>query len=271
MKVMNHNSVNQMMQRYWANSNAANARAIRNLASGYKINSAADNAAGLAIARRMTAQITGLGTAGRNAQDTVSMLQTADGVLGSVNEVVGRMNELAMRAGNGILSTDERKMLQAEYDQLTAEVDRIGENTNFNGNRLFDNSSYTMQVGASAGETMEISMGNISAASLGLDKVDLTTTEGAGKALNTIKNATQIISSQRGDIGASENRLQHLMDNLSNGEVNMAESLSKIMDADFGYETMNRSISNVLNMTSISMMKNASYLMSYNTMQLLMR
>lgn len=260
-----------MMQRYWASANAANTRAIRNLASGYKINSAADNASGLAIARQMNAQITGLSTAGRNAQDTVSMLQTADGVLGSVNEVVGRMNELAMRAGNGILSKDERKMLQAEYDQLAGEIDRIGENTNFNGNRLFDGSSYTMQVGASAEETMDVATGSVSAASLGLDQVDLTTAEGAGKALNTIKDATRIISSQRANIGASENRLQHLMDNLSNSEVNLTESLSKIMDADFGYETMNRSISDALGLTSISMMKNASYLMSYNTMQLLMR
>ncbi|MCI8441742.1 MAG: flagellin [Provencibacterium sp.] len=268
---MNHNSVNQMMQRYWASANAANARAIRKIASGYRINSAADDAAGLAIARQMNAQVTGLSTAGRNAQDAVSMLQTADSVLGSVGEVVGRMNELAMRASNGILSGDDRQMLQQEYNQLATEVDRIGQNTNFNGNRLFDDSSYTMQVGPSAEETMDITMGSISSASLGLDQVDLTSAESAGRAVNTIKNATQIIASQRGEIGASENRLQHLMDNLSGSEVDLRQSLSRIADADFSTEAMNRSISDALGLTTISMMKNASYLMSYNTMQLLMR
>ncbi|MCI8622457.1 MAG: flagellin FliC [Provencibacterium sp.] len=271
MKINNNSGVNQLMQRYWSSANAASARAIRNIASGYKINSAADNASGLAIARRMNAQITGMSTASRNTQDAVSMLQTADGILSTVGDVVGRMNELAMRAGNGILSDDERQMLQAEYDQLASEVDRIGQSSSFNGNKLFDGSTYTMQVGEEGGNTKDVTMGELSAAGLGLDKVDLTSVQSAGKAVNTIREATRIVSSQRAAIGASENGLQSLLNNLGNSEINLADSLSKIMDADIATETMNRNISDALGLTSLAMMKNSSYLAPYNTLQLLMR
>lgn len=270
MKVMNHNPVNQLMQRYWATANASNVRAIRNLASGYRINSVADDAAGLSAARRMHVHSAGLDSASRNAQDAVSMLQTADGVLYSAQDVVARMGELAERASNGVLSDPGRGMLQNEYQKLTSELDKIGQ-TSFNGCLLFDGSSYTVQMGIGPEDTAELTMDVISAASLGLDRVELSSTQDADWALDTIWDAAQSLSSQRAAIGASENGLLSLIGSLGSSDLHLGESLSKIADADMAEESMNRDISAALGLTAMSMMKNASYLVPYNTLQLLMR
>ncbi len=271
MNIQNNRSVNNMMARYFQATNLAAAKSLKNIASGYKINSAADDASGLAIAQKLLSQTTSIGVAGQNTQDAVSMVQVADGAMGSAQDILNRMGELATRASNGILGTEERQMLQAEYDQLAQELDHIGSSTNFNGQKVLDGSDYTMQIGASADETMDISMPELSSQGLGLDKVDLTSSAGANAAMEAIQNASNQVSASRGEIGAFENRLEHTYNNLGTMEENLLSSLSSIRDADMGKEMLNMTMSKTLDQVSVAMMRNAQNLMSYNAMQLLAR
>lgn len=269
MKVMNHNPVNQLMQRYWATANASNMRAIRNLASGYRINSEAGDAASLAIARKIHTNATGLDNASHNTQDAVSMLQTADGVLQNAQDVVSRMGELADRAANGVLSYPGRGMLENEYQKLTSELDWLGEAT-FNDRLLFDGSRYTIQTGTGPEDTAELTMDILSTANLGLDQVDFSSARSANWSMDIIWDAAQRLYDQRAAIGASENGLLSLMGDLGNSEIRLSESLSHLVDSDMAEESMNRDISAALGLTAMSMMKNAPYLISYNSLQLLM-
>ncbi len=257
------------MQRYFQAANAASAKSIRNIASGYRVNTAADDAAGLAIGQKMYAQITGLQAASQNTQDAISMVRVADGALGNVHDVLNRMNELASRASNGTFSDEERGALQAEYDQLSDEINRIGQASNFNGNPLFDGSSYTMQIGESAGDTMDISLNELSTKNLGLDKTNLMSAQSAMQASTALRSATNTVSSQRSRLGAAENRLQSTYNTLAINDMNMQQSMSRIMDADIGKEILNRNISDVLSQASIAMMRNSSSLMQYSALQLL--
>lgn len=267
--ISRNGGVNGLMQRYFQAANAASAKSIRNIASGYRVNTAADDAAGLAIGQKMYAQITGLQAASQNTQDAISMVRVADGALGNVHDVLNRMNSLANRASNGTFSDDERGALQAEYEQLSDELNRIGKSSNFNGNPLFDGSTYTMQIGDSAGDTMDISLNELSTKNLGLDKTSLMSAEGAMQASTALRNATNAVSSQRSRLGAAENRLQSTYNTLQINDINMQQSVSRIMDADIGKEILNRNISDVLSQASIAMMKNSSYLMQYSALQLL--
>jgi len=138
-----------------------------------------------------------------NAQDAISYIQTAEGAMDQVHSITNRMTELATRASNGLLSSTERNMIQAEYKQLSSEIDRIGQSTDFNGLKPFDGSSQQMQVGATAGEQITVEAGKLSAASLGLDKVDLSSLSGAQSALDRISSATDRVSSQRANLGAT--------------------------------------------------------------------
>lgn len=264
-----YNGVGQMMQNYFNAANATTARSIARISSGYRINSAADDPAGLAVREKMNAQLTGIDRASQNTQDAISMVRTADGVMGNVSEITRRMTDLATEAGNGTLDDAQRSALQDEYNQLSKEIDRIGKSSNFNGNQLFDGSTYTMQVGENAGDTRQVEMKELSAKALGLDQVDLTSSEGAGKALESIKKATESISSQRGKLGAMENGMQHVYNNLSNRYENLSESVARIADADIAKEMMNYAKSNVLSQTSMAMMGQMRNMMQYNVTQLL--
>lgn len=266
-----NNNVSQTMQRYFDSANALTAKSIEKIASGKKINSAADDAAGLAIGEKMNAALTGMDAASRNAQDAISMVRTADGAMGQVSDIMNRMNELAVTAGNGILSADQRQSLQDEFSQLSQEVDRIGKSTSFNGNKLFDGATYTMQVGANTGDTMDIKMGQISSNALGLDSIDLTSQSGAANALKSIKDASSSVSQQRGKMGAAENGLKNTYNNLTESSYNLTDSLSRVMDTDIAKESMKMSISNVLSQTSMAMASNAGNMMSYNVMNMLMK
>ncbi len=267
--ISRNGGVNGLMQRYFQAANAASAKSIRNIASGYRINTAADDAAGLAIGQKMYAQITGLQAASQNTQDAISMTRVADGALGNVHDILNRMDSLALRASNGTFGDDERSAMQAEYDQLAGELNRIGKSSNFNGNPLFDGSTYTMQIGDAADDTMDISLNELSMKNLGLDKTSLMSAESAMQASTALRNATNAISTQRSRLGAAENRLQSTYNTLGINDINMQQSVSRIMDADIGKEILNRNISDVLSQASIAMMKNSSYLMQYSALQLL--
>lgn len=264
-----YSSMNDMMSNYFNAANAVTSRSLQRISSGMRINSAADDPAGLAVGMKMNTELTGLGRASENTQDALSFVRTADDILGNVSTITNRMTELATQAGDGVYNADQRTAMQDEYNQLAKEIDRIGKSSNFNGNKLFDGSTYTMQTGENAGDSRKITMGELSATALGLDGVDLTSTDGASKALESIKKASDNISSQRGTLGAMENGLQHTYNNLTNRYENLYESVARIMDADIAKEMMNFAKSNVLTQTSMAMMGQARNMMQYNVTQLL--
>lgn len=264
-----YNSTGDMMRSYFNTANAASAKSAQRIASGKRINSAADDPAGLAVGQSMNAQLTGIDMASRNTQDAMSMVRTADGVLGNVSDITVRMTELATQAGNGTLDASQRAALQEEFSQLSQEIDRIGQSSNFNGNKLFDGSTYSMQVGENSGDSRQVTMGIISTKALGLDKVDLTSAKGAGKALDAIKSASGNVSSQRGALGAMENGMQSVFNNLTNRGENLTASVARIMDTDIAKEAMNMARTNVLSQASTAMMGQANNLMAYNATQML--
>lgn len=267
----NNMSISQMMTRYFNASTAATQKSMKVLSSGYKINSAKDDAAGMAIYQKMRSQTSGISAASNNVQDTMSMIRTADGVMGGLHSMTNRMKELATKASNGLLGAEERQSLQSEYNQLLKEVDRSTKSATFNGNKLFDGSTYTMQVGDKSSDTMDLEMKETNSNTLGLDTVDLTTADGARAGLDVINSAINQISSQSGEIGAAENGLEYTFNSLTNYESNITEAMSRIMDADIGKASINQSLSTIMNKTSLAMMKNAQNMLSYNAMQLLLK
>lgn len=219
-------------------------RSIQRLSSGLRINSAADDPAGLAISEKMKAQIRGLEVAERNAQDGISMLQTADGQLQSVQDMLQRLNELAVQSANGTYSESDRSAMSAEFNELLNAIDGIGNNSEFNTIPLFKDkdgsgsNKFHIQVGANAGQSIEIDTGVMSVGNLGLSGVNINTPEDAEKAITAVKDAIDKVSLQRGKIGAYENRLEYTIDNIDNYSENLTSALSRITDVDMAKESM---------------------------------
>jgi flagellin len=234
---------------------AGNARSLERLATAMRINRASDDAAGLAISERMRGQYRGLDTASRNASDSISMLRTGEGALAQTHEALQRMRELAVQASNGIYTDSDRGVLQAEMNQLRSEIDRIGNTTEFNTQRLLDGSAndITTQAGANSGQTISVSIDDTRSAALGINGLDISTASGAMGALDAIDNAIQTISSQRGALGATENRLEHTVNNLNNASENQRAAESRIRDADMAREMIQRATNDIQRQTSLAM------------------
>ncbi|MDS0524183.1 flagellin [Clostridium sp. SHJSY1] len=219
-------------------------RSIQRLSSGLRINSAADDPAGLAISERMKAQIRGLEVAKRNAEDGVSMLQTADGQLQGVQNILQRLNELSVQSANGTYSEFDRAAMSEEFNQLLDTIGGIGNNSEFNTIPLFKDkdgsgsNKFHIQVGANAGQAIEIDTGVMNVGNLGLNGVNINTPEEAEKAMTAVKNAIDKVSIQRGKIGAYENRLEYTIDNIDNYSENLTSALSRIIDVDMAKESM---------------------------------
>lgn len=223
-------------------------RNILRLSTGLRINSAADDPAGLAISEKMRAQIRGLNMASRNAQDAVSMVQTADGALSEVHSMLQRMNELATESANGSMTDKDREALNKEYKQLLDQIDTTGDQTEFNDKHVFkddsnggnNNSSHKVQiqVGANEGQTIDINMEPMNSAVLGLKNTNISTQEDAQKVLTKVKDAINHVSLQRADYGAAQNRLEHIIDYTDNYAENLTDAESRIRDADMAKETM---------------------------------
>nr|WP_320009614.1 flagellin [uncultured Desulfobulbus sp.] len=212
--------------------------ALNRLSSGSRINSAKDDAAGLAISDRMSSLIQGLNQAMTNANDGISLTQTADGALSESNNALQRMRELAVQSGNAIYSSSDRAALNKEFGQLQQELGRIAEQTNFNGQKLlngeFEGASF--QVGANSGETIEVSIADMSTEALGLRDLNISTATGAQEALKAIDGALSNVSNARSDLGAVQSRFESAISNLGTTSVNMAESRSRIADTDYAAE-----------------------------------
>lgn len=226
---------------YIYNSNMAT-KALRRLSSGMRINSAADDPAGLCISERMRVQIRGIEQAKRNTQDTISMLQTADGVASSVHDMLQRAKELSIQASSDTANDQDRKAMDAEVQQLMQEIDHETHSASFNDIPLMDRTpsqTFNAQVGPNSGDSMEISLPLLSRSSLGLKDVNLLTRESAEKAIDIFAKAIDSVSSVRATYGATINRLEHTINNLDNYDENLTAAESRIRDADMAKEMMN--------------------------------
>ena len=221
------------------------AKTMESLSTGSRINKASDDAAGLSIRENMTSQIKGLNAAVRNANDAISMLQTADGALNEVSDMLQRMRELGTLAQNDTYSTAQRVAMNDEFTQLQGEIDRIADNTQWNGMNLLDGtggnwgggSLFTFQVGANAGQTISVAIAGMGIASLGISAVSIGTVTDARAAVTALDDAISVLNTRRSVLGSVINRLTHAVDNLTNVSQNATESRSRVTDTDYATAT----------------------------------
>ena len=232
MSIVNH------MNRNW---NAASQSMLR-LSSGYRINSAADDAAGLAISEKMRGQIRGLSMASKNIMDGVSLIQTAEGALNETHAIVQRMRELAVQAANDTNTNDDREKLDLEFQELKKEIDRISIDTEFNTRTLlngdYQDKGLKIQVGANSGQAIDIKIGDASLAGIGLSTESIATRDGANAALSKLDEATKNVSLNRAQLGAYQNRLEHAYNVAENTAINLQDAESRIRDVDIAKEMM---------------------------------
>ncbi|NWK97101.1 flagellin FliC [Sphingobium lactosutens] len=245
--------------------------AMERLSTGKRINSAKDDAAGLAIASSMTSQIKGMTQGIRNANDGISMAQTAEGALGEVSNMLQRMRELTVQAANGINDDNAKANIQTEITALSAQITDTLTNTEFNGQKLFDGTAgtagvVTIQAGANASDTIDLSFGNQSTALATILAFDVTTATAAdfttalsGSATaGSFDEAIQSISTARADLGASQNQLESAVNNLTNNVTNLSDARSRIEDADFSAETTALAKQQILSQASTAMLAQAN-------------
>ncbi len=279
--VVQHNMTAMNANRQLGITTSAQAKSSEKLSSGYRINRAGDDAAGLTISEKMRSQIRGLNKASDNAQDGVSLIQVAEGALSETHSILQRMNELATQAANDTNTTADRNAIQSEINQLTSEIDRIQSTTQFNTMNLIDG-SYTaknLQVGSLSGQAILVSIENMNATSLfgGTNaavssvsdvntenlksyntKLTVSSFDTAGSAMKSIQSAIALVSNQRSNLGAVQNRLEHTIANLDNISENTQSAESRIRDTDMAEEMVNYSKNNILAQAGQSMLAQAN-------------
>ena len=277
MAVVNTNANASIAQNALARNERAMNTAMERLSTGQRINSASDDAAGLAIGSRMTSQIRGLETGIRNANDAISMISTADGALIEVTNMLQRMRELALQASNGTTTSADRSYLSSEYANLLSEIDRIAENTQWNGKTILNHittasSTFKYQVGANGGQTIAVDFGNMTDTISGVftelkashNVITSTTTASAitqgTSAVVALDSAITAVNSQRATFGAAMNQLTYAVDNLSNVQVNAEASRSRIMDADYAVETSELARTQIISQAGTAMLAQANQL-----------
>ena len=260
-----HNIMAMNAYRNYNNNTSALSKNLEKLSSGYKINRAGDDAAGLAISEKMRAQITGLETAQKNAKDGISLVQTAEGALTEVHDMLNRMVELATQAANGTYDDAvDRNNLQSELDQLRTEIDRISDSANFNGIKLFDGSlsqkGVTLQIGDTSDGFNKINfkLADMDKKGLGIQSISIESATAAGSAISAIKAAINKVSTVRGELGAIQNRLDHTINNLSVMTENIQDAESTIRDTDVADEMMAYTKNNILVQSAQAMLAQAN-------------
>jgi flagellin len=235
-------------------------KSTEKLSSGYKINRAADDAAGLSISEKMRNQIRGLNKAASNAQDGISLVQTAEGALNEVHSMLQRISELAVQASSDINATADRTAVNDEITQLTTEIDRVASTTQFNKMNILDGTfkNKSIQVGANAGENIAISIDNMNCATLGMTNAGVDSYTNANTTLTNAQNAITSLSSKRSALGAIQNRLEHTYDNLNNISENTQAAESRIRDTDMASEMVSYSKNNILQQAGQSMLAQAN-------------
>ena len=273
-QTINTNLVSLNAQRNLSMSQSSLATSMQRLSSGLRVNSAKDDAAGLAIAERMNAQVRGMNVAVRNANDGISLAQTAEGALGKVGDMLQRMRELAVQSANATNGAGDRINLDAEYQQLSAEITRTIANTRFNGIAILGGGAgaQVFQVGANSGETVTVTTTDLSgnAAVTAVTGGSLTTVALSSTALTNIDAALGTINGERALYGATQNRFEAVITTLQVAAENQAAARARIMDADFAAETANLSRAQILQQAGNAMVAQANQL-PQQVLQLLQR
>ena len=261
---INTNVASLNAQRNLGVSQSNLAKSMQRLSSGLRINSAKDDSAGLAISDRMTAQIRGLNQAARNANDGISLAQTAEGALQETTNLLQRMRELAVQGANDTNNATDRSSIQGEIDQLVDELDRIATSTKFNGKALIDGSlsatAATFQVGANSGADQVISFAISGAGStaLGVSALSVSASGTAQASIEDIDAALATVDEIRGGLGAVQNRFESTIANLNNSAENISAARSRIMDADIAQETSAMTKSNILQQAGVAILAQAN-------------
>ena len=270
----------------------AQSKSLEKLSSGLRINRAGDDAAGLAISEKMRGQIKGLNQSVRNAQDGISLIQTAEGALNETHSILSRMRELAVQSANDTNTTEDRVEIQKEVDELAKEVTRIANNTEFNTQKLLDGvntGGFNFQIGANSSQSVNIKINAMDAVTLGIagddsanaaaadvdtpaitnDGIDVSTNHAtATAAIKTIDGAIEDVSAERSKLGAMQNRLDHTINNLTTTSENLSAAESRIRDVDMAKEMMEFTKNNILNQASTAMLAQANQ-MPQGVLQLL--
>lgn len=236
-------------------------KAVEKLSSGLRINRAADDAAGLAISEKMRAQIRGLEQASRNAQDGVSLIQTAEGGLNETHAILQRMRELAVQTANGTYQDEDRDLAEKEISQLLKEIDAISEKIEFNGQKLLNTTtSIDFQVGPNneASHRISVTLNAVTVEALSMSGVSVATQTAAQAAINTVNDAIIKVAEFRADLGAVQNRLEHTIKNVDVAAENLQASESRIRDTDMAKEMMNFTRTNILQQAATAMLAQAN-------------
>ena len=281
MAIVNTNIGASVAQQALVRNERAMSAAMEQLSTGKKINSAADDAAGLAISSRMTAQIRGLDQAVRNANDGISMVNTAEGAMIEVTAMLQRMREITVQSANGTTDSADRSYLNKEYQALATEIQRVATNTQWNGRDILTgdaastgSSAVSFQVGANGGQTISVTIGDISSTgnttfaalqSSGASGSIATTTAASAQTVATstltaIDAAIKDISEKRADLGAGSNQLTHAVDNLTNIKINAEESRSRILDTDYAQSTSELARTQIIQQAGTAMLAQANQL-----------
>jgi flagellin len=259
---INHNisALNTYRQLTFNNTQAA--KNMEKLSSGLRINRASDDAAGLAISEKMRAQIRGLEQASRNAQDGISLIQTAEGALNETHSILQRMRELAVQSANDTNTDDDRAKLQDEINALVSEIDRIANDTEFNTQTLLDGNfqNKLIHIGANTGQILSISINAMDANGLGVSGLSISQQTKANSAIALIDSAIKAVSVQRSALGAIQNRLEHTINNLSTASENLTAAESRIRDVDMAKEMMEFTKNNILTQAAQAMLAQANQL-----------
>ncbi|TVP47941.1 MAG: flagellin FliC [Halomonas sp.] len=257
---LNTNMMSLIVQNNLRGSQHAMQTAMQRLSSGLRINSAKDDAAGQAIANRMTAQIKGMNQAIRNTNDGISMVQTAEGSLNQINDNLQRIRELSVQAANGTNSSNDLVSIQAEIDQRLAEIERIAGQSNFNGVGLInDTKTLNIQVGANDGNSIAVRFEGMNLQALGLDGFSvLDDGNGTESPLNVMDEAIKRVDRQRSYLGAVQNRFESVIDGLNNNIVNLSASRSRIQDADYAQEVSNLLRAQILQQAGMAILAQAN-------------
>lgn len=232
------------------------------LSSGYKVNRAADDAAGLSISEKMRNQIRGINQSVKNSEDGQYLIQTAEGNMNEIHSILQRMGELATQAANDVNASEDRQSIKNEIDQLTAEIDSIANKAQFNGTYLLNGSMSTtpkyLQVGANSGENMSIKIAKMSASAIGVNTLAVSSHALASSAMTKITAAIKQVSAARSELGAIQNRLDYTINNLQNYSENLTSSESNIRDTDMATEMVAYSKNNILQQAAQSMLAQAN-------------
>ena len=258
--VVQHNMAASNANRQLGISTNTLSKSTEKLSSGYRINRAADDAAGLSISEKMRSQIRGLNKASSNAQDGISAIQTAEGALNEAHSILQRMNELATQSANDTNTTADRTAVQSEVNALTNELSRIASTSQFNTQNLLDGTftGKNLQVGALEKQKITISIRTMNAKALGVASLDVKSFTKAGAAMTLIQKAISKVSGQRSDLGALQNRLEHTVNNLDNISENTQTAESRIRDTDMASEMVQYSATSIIQQAGQSMLAQAN-------------